>query len=167
MRHPPSQVTDDSDLDVSAEEGDFNNDLQQALDKFSLDLESDRNDQPTRVEASANFSSTPNKLNATRSAADTGSDVLSSLGQILGEESERDPALQLKSQPRFGGNSETPTREPTQQRSNLEQGSESYSPQKQPYYSMSLQNDGKYYCPFNTGDNPCNHPPTTQQSVYR
>lgn len=34
MRHPPSQVTDDSDIGGSTDEGDFNNDLQQPLDIF-------------------------------------------------------------------------------------------------------------------------------------
>ncbi|KAE8557044.1 hypothetical protein EYB25_001750 [Talaromyces marneffei] len=40
------------------------------------------------------------------------------------------------------------------------------TPRDHPYYSLSTQSDGKYYCPFATGENPCNHTPTTQKCAY-
>ncbi|KAL1993708.1 hypothetical protein VTN49DRAFT_2377 [Thermomyces lanuginosus] len=44
--------------------------------------------------------------------------------------------------------------------------SENRSPRDHPYYSLPPQSDGKYYCPFSTGENPCHHPPTTQKCAY-
>lgn len=41
------------------------------------------------------------------------------------------------------------------------------TPRDHPYYSLSTQSDGKYYCPFATGENPCNHTPTTQKCAYQ
>lgn len=41
------------------------------------------------------------------------------------------------------------------------------NPRDHPYYSLPAQNDGKYYCPFTSGDKPCNHPPTTQKCAYQ
>ncbi|EED19672.1 C2H2 finger domain protein, putative [Talaromyces stipitatus ATCC 10500] len=40
------------------------------------------------------------------------------------------------------------------------------TPRDHPYYSLSTQADGKYYCPFATGENPCSHAPTTQKCAY-
>lgn len=40
------------------------------------------------------------------------------------------------------------------------------TPRDHPYYSLPTQSDGKYYCPFATGENPCNHTPTTQKCAY-
>ncbi|KAJ5135040.1 uncharacterized protein N7515_004318 [Penicillium bovifimosum] len=58
-----------------------------------------------------------------------------------------------------------PVREPTRQRS--KEGVESRNPREHQYYSMSTHSDGKYYCPFATGEKPCNHPPTTQKCAYQ
>ncbi|KAJ5793451.1 hypothetical protein N7457_000050 [Penicillium paradoxum] len=58
-----------------------------------------------------------------------------------------------------------PVREPTRQRS--KEGAESRNPREHQYYSMSTHSDGKYYCPFATGEKPCNHPPTTQKCAYQ
>ncbi|KAJ5965768.1 hypothetical protein N7481_012482 [Penicillium waksmanii] len=71
------------------------------------------------------------------------------------------------SQPQVKQESELfpPLREPTRQRS--KEGSESRSPREHPYYSMPTQSDGKYYCPFASGDKPCNHPATTQKCAYQ
>ncbi|KAJ5519557.1 hypothetical protein N7463_000010 [Penicillium fimorum] len=58
-----------------------------------------------------------------------------------------------------------PVREPTRQRS--KEGVEARNPREHQYYSMSTHSDGKYYCPFSTGEKPCNHPPTTQKCAYQ
>ncbi|KAL1963075.1 hypothetical protein VTN77DRAFT_8721 [Rasamsonia byssochlamydoides] len=55
-------------------------------------------------------------------------------------------------------------REPLRQRS--KDTSEVRAPRDHPYYSLPTHSDGKYYCPFSTGENPCNHPPTTQKCAY-
>ncbi|KAL1986086.1 hypothetical protein VTN96DRAFT_6983 [Rasamsonia emersonii] len=57
-----------------------------------------------------------------------------------------------------------PVREPLRQRS--KDTSETRGPRDHPYYSLPTHSDGKYYCPFSTGENPCNHPPTTQKCAY-
>lgn len=44
--------------------------------------------------------------------------------------------------------------------------SEIRTPRDHPYYTLPTANDGKYYCPFNNGENPCSHPPTTQKCAY-
>ncbi|KAJ9233995.1 hypothetical protein DTO207G8_4110 [Paecilomyces variotii] len=69
---------------------------------------------------------------------------------------------QRKSDPEFY--SSLSVREPLRQRS--KDGSEIRAPRDHPYYSLPTQADGKYYCPFATGDKPCNHPPTTQKCAY-
>jgi hypothetical protein len=56
-------------------------------------------------------------------------------------------------------------RETLRQRS--KDSAEVRAPRDHPYYSLPTQNDGKYYCPFATGENPCNHPPTTQKCAYQ
>ncbi|KAL1960633.1 hypothetical protein VTO42DRAFT_7212 [Malbranchea cinnamomea] len=43
---------------------------------------------------------------------------------------------------------------------------ETKSPRDHPYYSLPTQPDGKYHCPFATGEKPCSHPPTTQKCAY-
>ncbi|OJJ44365.1 hypothetical protein ASPZODRAFT_71752 [Penicilliopsis zonata CBS 506.65] len=57
-----------------------------------------------------------------------------------------------------------PAAEPLRQRS--KEGAELRNPRDHPYYSLPTQSDGKYYCPFASGDKPCNHPPTTQKCAY-
>jgi hypothetical protein len=44
---------------------------------------------------------------------------------------------------------------------------ESRSPRDHPYYSLPTQGDGKYHCPFATGDKACSHTPTTQKCAYQ
>lgn len=58
-----------------------------------------------------------------------------------------------------------PVREPARQRS--KDGAEARNPREHHYYSLPTHSDGKYYCPFTTGDKPCNHPPTTQKCAYQ
>lgn len=70
---------------------------------------------------------------------------------------------QRKSDPEFYAS--LPVREPIRQRS--KDGSEQRSPRDHPYYSLPPRPDGKYYCPFATGEKPCNHPPTTQKCAYQ
>jgi hypothetical protein len=41
------------------------------------------------------------------------------------------------------------------------------TPRDHPFYSLPTQGDGKYYCPFATGENACNHTPTTQKCAYQ
>lgn len=69
---------------------------------------------------------------------------------------------QVKSESEFS--SPLTVKESTRQRS--KDGSESRNPREHPYYSMSTQSDGKYYCPFANGEKPCNHPATTQKCAY-
>ncbi|KKK20841.1 hypothetical protein P175DRAFT_0189157 [Aspergillus ochraceoroseus IBT 24754] len=57
-----------------------------------------------------------------------------------------------------------PVKEPLRPRS--KEGAELRNPRDHPYYSLPTHNDGKYYCPYATGDKPCNHPPTTQKCAY-
>lgn len=57
-----------------------------------------------------------------------------------------------------------PIRGPLRQRS--KDSAELKNPRDHPYYSMPTHSDGKYYCPFATGEKPCNHPPTTQKCAY-
>ncbi|KAH8694974.1 putative C2H2 finger domain protein [Talaromyces proteolyticus] len=40
------------------------------------------------------------------------------------------------------------------------------TPRDHPFYSLPTRNDGKYYCPFASGENPCTHTPTTQKCAY-
>ncbi|QKX56970.1 uncharacterized protein TRUGW13939_04078 [Talaromyces rugulosus] len=40
------------------------------------------------------------------------------------------------------------------------------TPRDHPFYSLPTQGDGKYYCPFATGEHACNHTPTTQKCAY-
>lgn len=70
---------------------------------------------------------------------------------------------QRKSDPEFYAS--LSVREPLRQRS--KDGSEIRAPRDHPYYSLPTQADGKYYCPFATGEKPCNHPPTTQKCAYQ
>jgi hypothetical protein len=56
-------------------------------------------------------------------------------------------------------------KDPLRQRS--KEGSEVRPPRDHPYYSLSTRNDGKYYCPFASGEKPCNHPATTQKCAYQ
>ena len=58
-----------------------------------------------------------------------------------------------------------PVREPLRQRT--KENSEIRSPRDHPYYSLPTHSDGKYYCPFASGDKPCSHPPTTQKCAYQ
>ncbi|CAG7988545.1 unnamed protein product [Penicillium salamii] len=73
------------------------------------------------------------------------------------------PAVSHKADPEFFPS--LPVREPTRQKS--KEGVEARNPREHQYYSMSTHSDGKYYCPFATGDKPCNHPPTTQKCAYQ
>ncbi|OQE32345.1 hypothetical protein PENSTE_c001G08591 [Penicillium steckii] len=36
-----------------------------------------------------------------------------------------------------------------------------------PYYSLSVQSDGKYHCPFPTGKDPCFHHPTARKLLFQ
>ncbi|KAJ5106049.1 hypothetical protein NUU61_003396 [Penicillium alfredii] len=45
--------------------------------------------------------------------------------------------------------------------------SEVRNPREHHFYSMPTHSDGKYYCPFASGDKPCSHPPTTQKCAYQ
>lgn len=58
-----------------------------------------------------------------------------------------------------------PVKEPVRQRS--KDGSETRNPREHHYYSLPTHSDGKYYCPFASGEKPCNHPPTTQKCAYQ
>ncbi|KAL2008218.1 hypothetical protein VTN00DRAFT_8200 [Thermoascus crustaceus] len=69
---------------------------------------------------------------------------------------------QRKSDPEYYAS--LPVRESIRQRSR--DNSEQRSPRDHPYYSLPTRSDGKYYCPFATGEKPCNHPPTTQKCAY-
>ncbi|PGH08340.1 hypothetical protein AJ79_06027 [Helicocarpus griseus UAMH5409] len=40
------------------------------------------------------------------------------------------------------------------------------SPRDHPFYSVPTQADGKYHCPFENDEKPCNHSPTTQKCAY-
>ncbi|KAL4931079.1 putative C2H2 finger domain protein [Aspergillus undulatus] len=88
---------------------------------------------------------------------------------IRPSKSARRPALQLSpSQPTGKQDIKffppLPVKEPLRPRS--KDGSEWRNPRDHPYYSLPTNQDGKYYCPFATGDKPCNHPPTTQKCAY-
>ncbi|KAJ6082869.1 hypothetical protein N7467_007004 [Penicillium canescens] len=73
------------------------------------------------------------------------------------------PAAQPKVEPEFF--QPLPVREQVRQRS--KEGVEARNPREHHYYSMSTHSDGKYYCPFATGEKPCSHPPTTQKCAYQ
>ncbi|CDM28297.1 unnamed protein product [Penicillium roqueforti FM164] len=70
---------------------------------------------------------------------------------------------QIKTEPDFFPT--LPVREPARPRS--KEGVEARNPREHQYYSMSTHSDGKYYCPFATGEKPCSHPPTTQKCAYQ
>ncbi|KAJ5561278.1 hypothetical protein N7535_004256 [Penicillium sp. DV-2018c] len=70
---------------------------------------------------------------------------------------------QVKTDPDFFPS--LPVREPSRQRS--KESVESRNPREHEYYSMSTHSDGKYYCPFASGEKPCSHPPTTQKCAYQ
>ncbi|KAL4900820.1 hypothetical protein BDW74DRAFT_182405 [Aspergillus multicolor] len=88
---------------------------------------------------------------------------------IRPSKSARRPALQLSpSQPQVKQDAEffppLPVKEPLRPRS--KDGSESRNPRDHPFYSLPPHADGKYYCPFATGDKACNHQATTQKCAY-
>ncbi|KAK2800820.1 hypothetical protein FQN50_007961 [Emmonsiellopsis sp. PD_5] len=43
---------------------------------------------------------------------------------------------------------------------------EAKTPRDHPFYSHPAQADGKYHCPFEDDEKPCQHPPTTQKCAY-
>lgn len=49
----------------------------------------------------------------------------------------------------------------------FKEGSESRSPRDHPFYAMPTRSDGKYHCPFSTGEKACAHTPTTQKCAYQ
>ncbi|KAJ5475645.1 hypothetical protein N7539_007932 [Penicillium diatomitis] len=57
-----------------------------------------------------------------------------------------------------------PAREPTRPKS--KDSVEARNPRDHHFYHLAPQNDGKYYCPFASGEKPCSHPPTTQKCAY-
>ncbi|KMO99917.1 hypothetical protein CIRG_00060 [Coccidioides immitis RMSCC 2394] len=44
--------------------------------------------------------------------------------------------------------------------------SDGKNPRDHAFYSLPTRSDGKYHCPYATGDNPCKHTPTTQKCTY-
>ncbi|WEW59112.1 hypothetical protein PRK78_004581 [Emydomyces testavorans] len=43
---------------------------------------------------------------------------------------------------------------------------ESKNPRDHAFYSLPTRSDGKYHCPYSSGENPCKHIPTTQKCTY-